>query len=875
MSTTNFKTNELLSRELLRRQLLLIFACIFSIAIAGKLHAQSPLDIRQSELERVEEYLVSLDLNDLVIEHLEIETDREIELKARRELARRLIDEYAERMISGLESPEKQWHQKASRLVVTYPELATPAIRIAMFQSEYLKNEKTFRQWWSSGRSAKEQAELISQWHRLNQDLQTIHQRLDVDYEDKVAALQASPEYQNLQSRQLRRIEGQLLHTEYLIGWSSYFLAILQPELRRSLMEESNRNFRSFLQIDPRKSLKEIAPEWFDFSSDWNARAVVGLGMCQRGLNHLEQSQYCFELIGNHSKDSRTRDLRYVWELNSRVYLDEVSSALELVQKVEQENRLMDSGRVVFAKATLQSSVAMQARAPLVAKRMLEFGLAALARQSQINPIREFLASYKAELDESNFVSLWVAGLISLDDAESGKGSSLVDAKKKLTLAKKSIDESTNAQDVVRLEYSLAKILFLERKYDEASISLAKSSQQLETTSPELSAEAQWLTVKSLSQLSRSNSRALIRTTRAIDSLIHRFPGSTYAKRAEFEKIRVNAVHLPTEQAIERLGRFSETNSNYPLARHEMVRVRYQDWLNAFRTKSARQTTAFNLLATSKTNYLSISGTSIESRLKVRLLFIDALIRSIPKNNSDQREIKQIEEELKKAIQVVDTSIQIDQTAIQELKYYQFILATKKNDQTTAINLANWLRENATGSRFEKSALIQLAQLADSKLRANPNPTIAQVGETAKIFESLSKILTTQGSNLKASNTQVAQLRLGELKLMMGEPNEALAIAQSLNQASPNHKMILQLLANSMMETGGQVEAIPIWQKLNRGVDAGSELWFESKYKLAICLMETGSRKEARDLHSQTIRLSPAIPSKWTKPFEDLTIALQ
>ena len=790
-------------------------------------------------------------------------------------MASRLVSEYAEQMMSGRASTEI--HNKARLLLNTYPELATTSIRIALIQAKYFDHEKSFRKWWNTGRAASSRANLSSQWRALSRELQSLNQRLNLEYEDEIAALQANSEDRGLDSPKIRQVEGQLLHTEYLIGWTSYFMGVLFPSERRAQMELADRHFRSFLQIESTQTLTEIAPEWFDFSSDWNTRALVGLGKCQRALNHPDQSRYCFELIGDHAVSQRTRDLRYVWELNSRVYLDEVSDALELAQAVESSasqrklRQLTTSGRTAFALEVLNSSVSMKSRVPIVAEKMRNLGMLSLARQAKVNALREFVDQNSLKLDSPGFTTSWIKGLLSFGEFEAGDRLALVRAADSLNSAKAAASALTTQSDIDRCDFLLSKILFHEKKFDVAAEALLESSKRLEPSSRELSAEAQWLAIRSLSQLSQSNSRNLIKANRAIDSLLRRFPGSTYAKRAEFEKVRINIANLPVDQAVERLGRFNPNNSNYPLARHEIVRFKYQDWLDGSSNSEAREI-AFKSLAQAENDYLSLDSTSAESRLKVRLLVIDVILRSLPTQSKSEAEsrLAEVERRLAQAEQLVVSAGPLDMSVLQEFKYYTFWLASAKKDQEGATVAANWLAKNAKGSRFERSALIQLAQLADDELRSQEHPTQEQILETAQIYDRLSTLLLSSQGGGNSVNTRVALLRLAELKLQAGAIKEAVEVTQTLNRAFPNHKTILRQLAISFMASDQHAEAMPIWKKLILGVDSGSDFWFESKYNLALCLRKTGALDEAKELHSQTIRLSPHIPAKWEQPFAEL-----
>jgi hypothetical protein len=71
------------------------------------------LQRRQAESQAVEDYLKSLQLDGLVIEHLEFETSRELDREARQQMAARLISEYAERMMAGRNLANSDWKSKA------------------------------------------------------------------------------------------------------------------------------------------------------------------------------------------------------------------------------------------------------------------------------------------------------------------------------------------------------------------------------------------------------------------------------------------------------------------------------------------------------------------------------------------------------------------------------------------------------------------------------------------------------------------------------------------------------------------------------------------------------------------------------------------
>jgi len=826
------------------------------------------LQQRHSESRAVENYLKSLGLNDLVIEHLEIETAREINREARQRMASRLISEYAQRMLSSRGDSETDWQSKAELLLKTYPELSTPTIQIAILQSKYVVAENELRKWWTSGRDENGRA-MALRWHDLIRGLESLGRQLNAEYEDQMSIHQTMSDGRDSQAQRLARIEGVLFHTDYLLGWSFYYLGVLTPERRKQLMTVSDSHFRTFLQIEPNATLTEVPPGWFDFTSDLNARALVGLAMSQRGLNHPMQSHYCFELVQNHATSQQTRDLRFVWDLNSRMYLNEVSAAQELVDSLGEARNLSEPGRTAFWMATLNSGVALRSRAPVISDRLIRAGLRGLARQSDAERLRMFLKRTNIELSGQDFLTRWVSGFLELNEAAtSGAPKGWGESKSKLTAALASVDDETDRNDIARCRFLLAKVQLFEGEFLVAANTFLECSESLFDVAPELSAESQWLAVRCLAALSRTHSRYLIQANRTIDRLMHQFPGSTFAKRAEFEKLRLNVTNTTPEQMIIRLARIPPEDVNYRLAATEIVKIRYTSWVAANREESSSESEAFQALLDANSLFQKLAAADAESKVKSHLLIIDAMLRT------DSIDDQTIHDRLDQ-ISVIAAKVANHRSVYQEFRYYQFVFANRINDQDGARAEALWLAEHAQGTRFEKSAMIQLARLMDQQLTEKSNPTHDELVDAIGVYEKLVELLGTSESQLEQSpNARVAFARLAALKLKTGSSEEAMDMLISLNEIFPNHKSYLRQLATTYTQSQHYAPAIPIWQKLIRGVDSGSDVWLESKYNLAWCLFHSGLKDEARQVHEQTRRLAPELPDAWIKPFDELSTLL-
>ena len=330
---------------------ILTTTAILCLGLVASAPAQWELNADQSG--RLEEYLARVGAEDLLLEHLESATASETNLQTRRELGSRLLDLYAQRMMSGRETQPGKWREKSELILTTYPQLDTNTIRIAILQSKYREGETSFRNWWNQGRAPDQKNAQQDLWRELGEELANLNQAMEASYEDQIAAAQTQGG--NVDSAQIIRAEELLLHCHYLLGWTSYFTAVLNPDDLKSNLRDSDAWFRDFLQVEPDKPMTDVPETWFDFSSPWQVRALVGLAMVQRGLNYPSECQYCLDIIEKNSTDQQTRDLRYIWDLNSRMYLNDYAGAGELVNSVAASNQLSKNGRIAYWNTVVDS----------------------------------------------------------------------------------------------------------------------------------------------------------------------------------------------------------------------------------------------------------------------------------------------------------------------------------------------------------------------------------------------------------------------------------------------------------------------------------------------------------------------------------------
>lgn len=847
-----------------------VFNVILIVAILPNF-GTAQLKLTPGEEAQVEKYLREIQTDSLLVEYLESQIAQETNIDARRKLVSRLLTRYAQNMMTGRKVVGSDWRKKSELLLAIYPDLETPTLRIAIIQAQYVENENEFRVWWRAGQSIAEKSKLTQKWQELHIQLKAINRNLEGQYQAQIASAQSqnrSPE-----SQELIQTEGLILHTNYLLGWTSYFSGVLIREERKDYMKQADVQFREFLQIDQKKALSTLDASWFDFSSRWQLRAFVGLSMVQRGLNYPNQAKFCFEMIGEHAQTQLDQDRRPVWEFHSHLYLGQTEKAIELVEGFAANPATSRSSSITFWNATLDGAIGLRDQAPQLANRLLKFGLIGLAQEFDGHGLNRFLESQQIELreilPENDFESLWIRSFEKFHMAEQEGGlENYRDAKLALTSAIKSPTDSALNQE--RCRFLLAKVDHRLQNYSEAAKAFLQVSRSFDSVDKQLAAESQWLATRSLIALSKRNPREQFQASQALESIIRRFPGSNYATRAEFESLRINLSAIEPAGAIKRLDAIKPNSLNYPVALNELVKIRYQIWLAAFKARASETPQKLSDLIQSELKYRSLPGVSESSKLKANLLVVDALLRYTKADNA------KIRKRLDFAKRITSASRAKADSAYNEYRFYEFLFANSRGDTNSAEKEALWLAENAKGTRFEKSALVQLAQTADQQFRSLSQPTQTQTEQLAGIFEKLVGVLGDTPEIITASpNARVALARLADLKLQSGETKLAIEMLQLLLTSYPNNKTYLQQLGRAYVAAENYSEAIPVWRKLANGTEPGTELWYESKFELANSLLQSGDKASAKILHEQTLRLSPTIPDQWNPRFEELSKKLE
>lgn len=880
--------------------MMLICVCMSRRAVAQVATGQS---VRSEQAKNTEAFLTRLKLPGLQIRLLENELKKteknedELNQEARQAVAGRLLRMYATRMMAADPASER-WFEKTKALLISHPALSTPSIRIAMSQAAYLENENRFQRWRAEGSRLDRMPPLNRGWQNSIDDLQRVQRDLDQTYSDQLTIVQATGDNTVAMSNRLTQLESEIAHTDYLLGWTRYFSGVLNPQQRRKEFQQANVHFRRFLQIDPQMVLVQLEKKWIDFDSAYQTRALAGLAMCQRGLEHPDQSEHCFQLIRSSTNDPSTIDLVSRWKLNSRIYINDLVGLDPLIETMINDKQISKSGRARFWMEVWSGAKSLDGRVPLVAQRLRHAATTGLARELQANRLVELMQDENgfdtepATLISDPYILAWVRGYLAFDAATRGpqetQAKSFEVAKIELNKALGLLIQNPTGPKIDQL---IIRFLCLQTELGlHQSISIAPQLLELadefeRQKHRELAAYSQWLAIGALSEASRSEHSRSVVAIREIDQLTRRFPNSPYHRQAEFLRAKLVNLNLPHDQAINRLSQFSVDHPSNIAAKLEIVRHSYLQWQSAHRRGNQDlEETSWEQLTSAVEAVLTAESADEGDRMDARLRLAGAkVLRSASTQDDIIATLDSIGDTLEGSLDDSTTAkLQSDlasrsQAFAKELRLHRFHAALRFSDYQAAQTHMAWLGAHANGSPSHRSAVIEMARSLDERItglgktKSNDTERQSLLNRAQSVFSELVDLLGIADNDLSnSSNARVAFARLAELKLELGQAEQSAAMASRLVEMFPKRKNYRLVLARSLQQSKQMEAALPHWRLLTSAAAAGSQEWYESKLAIVECMHAGGETESASKLLKQTLLLSPEIPAQWQNRVSEL-----
>ncbi len=822
-----------------------LLACMFVVMCLPLTGIGQEVD----ENEVVEGYLLRLNLDALVIEHLQQQLDNTIERPLRVDIARRLAKRYSKSVFSGRQNPrtEKQFSE-ILRLSKDFPEIASPELKMTVLHSEYANAERQFLQWLDEGRDDQKMGELAAQFQDVGGRLRRQITKLEnTIFEGSDARLFAQ--------------------AHYLYGWVAYYIGVLKPADRRTWMVRSDKSFREFLEIDPDKPINQFSKQWFEVQSPWHARAQIGLAMCLEALGKTEQSRFCFQILESLETDSNVRDNLDVWRLNRLVYLGEMDRALAFLrQRTASDERDVPLRTRLWVAAVDAASTCRGGRYSKTGVQFLRFGLHGLASDLNAPVLREVVQHESLNLAGEDFLLAWCRGYLSFYQGELSKSQSdFESARVELSWAVNSANSTTDSEDLAKCQFLLGWIDFQLKDYQGAAESLRQAIPELAQRDPRLAGEAQWLVVRSLQTLARADPRFSNEVFNEMDKLVRTFPNSKYVRRVEFEKLLMEVSSFPPQEALRRIKKIQRDDPNYNDAVFQQIVLQHRIWKSHLESAETKVHNALKRLQETEQMFQQLyPPPTFQQRAKSTLIVIDALIRTGGAENFSvtKSKVSQADELLR----MIDASSLLTN----ELQYFRFQLARAEDDFSEMESVAEWFYENALNSKYSQSVLVALAQTAQKHFNTIERPEKNEVARLVEAYRQLSDLLGDDPSQLEHSqNARFSAAKLAEYQIQLGEEEKSEKLIDRLLEVFPNRKDYWLLSARVKTKLHKYEDALTGWRNVVSSTSSGTDQWYEAKLGIVRCLAAS-DQLAAKSLLTQTLNLAPQRPQRWEAEFEEL-----
>ncbi|MEM9942913.1 MAG: hypothetical protein AAF939_15220, partial [Planctomycetota bacterium] len=771
--------------------------------------------INEVEWDKVSSFAEKLNLSTLAIDVKEIRFDQEIDPEKRRSIAKQLLNAYAVELSIRREQ-SIQLVRKTKKLLATYPDLANSTHGMALAQSSFFDLEIEFRNWWMRGKDPSEGKEIKIAFEELRDELLKLEFNIQQEFEKELSDLQASFDSSPDARRSINEIENALISCHYLLGWAHYFLGVQEVGNQKATLKTAAKYFRLFLQLDPTENLLTISLDQIDLTNQWNAQGLLGLALSERAMEHHQQSDHCFKWFEKRNPLQTTQaDL---WRLRSSGYASLTSilqgqlSDLGSMSDPRVENRLLFWNEVVLVGNSFKR------QNPALAKKLVAEGLAGLGRDFDANTMSNLVRDLNLDLQAVGFRGNWLSGFLSLENSLGSNLELVKTARNQLQKALELTDADTRESEKV-----CCKILLAKSEISLKNFSLAlKIVNSIEFDSSDniyqksLKQESAWIEIVALSELSEDQTYAF-QALRAINDAIVRFPDSNLAQRAEFQKIKLENLNRQPKEALIALQDIGENHPLFFAAQLESIeqkRKQLGKFLDSNKNSSDAERSAevlANNLAESALKLIQRPGITNTQKIQSLLIALDGLLESGP----PAMELTQSLLRMLRNQNVDDLAISVES----QIRYTEFRFAILTTDMAQQEQQANWLVSHAPDAPSTLSALIQLAQIEEARLRDLSEPTDLDFVKLAARYQNLISILGNSDQDIQNSaNHRIATARLTELEIQLEKLDSAGQRILQLRRLFPGYAAYIRLDAMREFKLGEFENSLPKWKQLARGI---------------------------------------------------------
>ncbi len=839
----------------------------------------SPADAVQedgSDSAPLERYLARHGLVDLQVLHFEDKLDETRQPDAKIELGKRLANLYTIQLTRSAGNDEKHARilSQVERLLVMVPESDTPALQTLILQAHHARAELKLLKWFED----RGNIELLQQANELLTDLsprfaQQIKQAEDRIGEISDLILSTTDEKKiqalELESDQLRVVS---LRATYFSAWSHFYLAACSPISKQGddALSTAIDHFRNFLGIDSGEKYSELEEDWLGLETPLRARVMLGLGLANMGLDSWDNAKICFAFVERFRTDKATRNELPYWFFQTAISFDQLERAAGYSRvKIDEMGNSATKEKSRFCVSLVRygfSDVESDANIKL---QIGQLGLEGLAKMRQFKLCNELMKREKIDFNPGkNFYLLWLDGFQKFQLAESTKTKS--DFQAALESLQNALEQPQANKDLVsggHCRYQFAWSLYQVAQFEEAAKQFELVVPTLRSTAPETGANAAWMRFQSLQKLADSDQRYTLRAIEALSDLKRDFPASPFAKNADYLTARLKRQSASPQQTISLLEKVKPNDSNYLTALYEICLLKHQVWADQLNARKSTEEEGKELRRSVEVFLLEAGkSTSATRQLKCCLLVVDVALRDTVPNEQLARQF------LNRSAPWA-SSLQSSNLSVIEYHYHLFKLARLNNDDDQIQIQAQWLAENASGSAYQTSALVILAMQADQAVAsAGAAERKVHVKKARDLYE---KLVLTNGDSVETlqtkKNARISLYQLAKYEQNLGNLTSAAELSRKLIAAFPRDTNYLRLAATSEFELRNYEKSRELWRVLARGLEDPSTGWYEAKYHVIACLVET-NQDEASKVYRQFALLHPNIKdTNWRSKFKQLS----
>ena len=667
--------------------------------------------ISDDEQSALSAWLQNRRLDGLSIDLLEQQIQRTVNQNDRESIAVQLAPLYRSRLLAS-GSIDTSIPGRAQSLIRDYPVVDTYPLQLAILHGRYRQIETQLERARASGKvKVSARADTMTLLDQLIEDLANFSDALRERSESLFAARQSDPDASASLDREIDLAHRQQLHGRFLLGWACYFRASLTDKANQSeWLTRSEASFREFLEIEPSQAVISLTEKWFTMSNPWTVRAMIGLANVahQRGADRT--SDYLYQMVKTYSPDARTRQSVLEWRFRHAALFGDSQSCLTIATELPQQD--LDPATKVRLWLLIWSLPDNAGTLkPDIVTRLQQLAALGLVRHRQSDQLARLLGDAPVTSGGKDFAENWLAGYLDLEAARRDRTD-----RDRLPSAKTYLDQALAAEpsdavpgDRERCRYSLAWTEWMLGDVEEACHHFQQASEPLRTIDRELAADSLWQSIRCLSQLAEFDAGRLEETYVSIEQMLRQFPQTEWQEKAAFERLRLENRSLPARAAIDRLSAIGPRQSSWRTAQLEIVATRYHELIDNPDSNSNESAEQLKQLLSAHEQLIVNLPDDPAQRLQSTFLVIDALLRIEPTDEA------QLDTFNRAAKQLAD---QIPPTAAAQAKfhYYQMQLAQRRSDADASTIEANWLMENAVGTRFEVPALIQMANRLDHRI---------------------------------------------------------------------------------------------------------------------------------------------------------------